>query len=138
MYSKITTELLGLKRLSTRSGNTVGTLSPKRGRGKTLSSDQTVTRVAMAKRVAKAWLDKTAVPEFRVVVYSGSHQLKNIPGLLKGFRDGKSRIAGLAIIPDLGVKVEPDKITFSSRNKKALVSLDKWLTQKGCETSGIW
>ena len=103
-----------------------------------MSSDQIVTRVVMAKRIAKAWLDKEAQPEYRVVVYSGSDQVRNIPGLLRGFRDGKSRIAGIPPISDLGVKADPDKITFSSRDKNALEKLDKWLTAKGCETTGIW
>lgn len=103
-----------------------------------MGSDQIVTRVAMAKRIAKAWLDREAKPEYRVVVYSGSDRIMNIPGLLRGFRDGKFRIAGIPPIRDLGVKADPDKITFSSRDKSALESLDKWLADKGCETTGIW
>ncbi len=103
-----------------------------------MSSDPIVTRIVMAKRVALTWLEKEAQPEYRIVVYTGSERMANIPGLLRGFRDGKARIAGLMPISDLGVKAEPDKVTFSSRDKKALEKLDKWLTSKGCETTGIW
>jgi hypothetical protein len=102
------------------------------------SEDGTVVRVAMAKRVAQAWLEKKALPEHRVAVYSGSDKLGNIPALLKSFRDGKSKIAGVPTIKDLGVKTEFDKITFKSRDKEALLKLDAWLVAKGCETSGIW
>ena len=105
-------------------------------RGDALSK-KPVVRVAMAKRVARAWLDKEALPEYRVTVYSGSDKLGNIPVLLKRFRDGKSQISGVPTIKDLGVSTGPDKITFKSRNKEALLKLDQWLTAKGCETSGL-
>ncbi len=103
-----------------------------------MSSEEPGIRVAMAKRVAQAWLEKEALPEHRIVVYSGSDKLGNIPALLKSFRDGRSRIAGVPTIKDLGVKTEPDKLTFKSRDKEALQKLDTWLAAKGCETSGIW
>ncbi len=103
-----------------------------------MSSEEPVVRVAMAKRIAQAWLEKEALPEHRIVVYSGSDKLGNIPALLKSFRDGRSRIAGVPTIKDLGVKTEPDKLTFKSRDKEALQKLDTWLAAKGCETSGIW
>ena len=100
-------------------------------------SEKPVVRVAMAKRVARAWLDKEALPEYRVTVYSGSDKLGNIPVLLKRFRDGKSKIEGVPPIRDLGVSSGPDKVTFKSRNKEALSKLDQWFTSKGCETSGL-
>lgn len=102
-----------------------------------MSSEEPVVRVAMAKRVAQAWLEKEALPEHRIMVYSGSDKLGNIPALIKSFRDGRSRIAGVPTIKDLGVRTEPDKLTFKSRDKEALQKLDAWLAAKGCETSGI-
>lgn len=96
-----------------------------------------MTRIAMAKRLAQAWLDKEAKPEFRFVIYTGSDEIKNIPALLKGFRDGNSVISGVPQIQDLGVIPETDKITFSSRDKESLEKLEQWLASKGCETSGF-
>lgn len=102
-----------------------------------MAPEKRVTRVDMAKRVAKSWLAKMAVPEYRIVAYSESEQLRKLSKLLKGFRDSKIRIAGLSKIPDLGIKVEFDKIVLSSKDKKALEDVDKWLTAKGCESSGV-
>ena len=96
------------------------------------------TKVAMAKRLAKTWLEREALPEFRFVVYSGaSEQIGNIPGLLRGFRDGKTTLEGVPQISDLGVAATPDKITFSSRDKESLELLEGWLRSKGCESSGV-
>lgn len=94
-------------------------------------------KVSMVKRLATAWLNAQALPEFRFVVYSGSDQILNIPGLLRGFRDGKAVLKGVPEIKDLGVNDDPDKITFSSRDKESLEILEKWLRDKGCETSGV-
>ena len=60
-------------------------------------------RVLMARRLAKRWVENNARPEFRLTVYrTASRDLRNLPDLLKSFRDGKVKVAGLDAIPDLG------------------------------------
>jgi hypothetical protein len=102
-----------------------------------LTSEPPNKKVSMAKKVARSWLEREALPEHRLVVYIGSEQIKNLPALLKSFRDGKSRLDKVPPIKDLGVKVEPDKVTFKSRDRESLQKLDEWLVSKGCETSGV-
>ena len=92
----------------------------------------------MAKRVASKWLQDRAHPEFRVTVYPGPEGFKNLPGLLRSFRDAKVRISSLAPIPDLGMEVKPDRLTVWSKDREALLSLEKWVVKMGCETTGIW
>lgn len=102
------------------------------------SSKPSMARVVMARRVAAKWLEANAHPEYRITVYAGSEELNNLPGLLRGFRDGHVRLGSVARISDLGIDGGLDQVTLWSRNRSALVSLDRWLTKRGCETTGIW
>lgn len=97
-----------------------------------------VTRVAMAKRVAEKWLEENARPEYKITAYYGSSSPPNLPSLLKAFRDGNVRLGSLKSIPDLGVIAGFDQIVLWSKDRQALVDLDSWLVKRGCETSGIW
>ena len=104
------------------------------------NSDETeiLVRVAMAKRIARSWVEKVATPEHRLTIYLGSDPIKNISGLIRSFRDGKLRLAGMSPLYDLGVQNEFDKIILKSRNREALSKLNDWLTEKGFETTGLW
>ena len=47
-------------------------------------------RVLMARRLAKKWVLRKARPEYRLTIYrSANRELRNLPDLLKSFRDGK-------------------------------------------------
>jgi hypothetical protein len=101
-----------------------------------------VVRVCMAKRVATAWLETHAQPEHRITVYAAADALRNLPSLLRAFRDHKTRLAGLGEFPgdldDLGISTGFDQMTLWSKNREGMIELDKWLRKKGCETTGIW
>ena len=97
-----------------------------------------VVRVAMAKRIAATWLEKHAKPEYRITVYAGSEDMRNLPGLLRAFRDGKTKIASISPIEDMGIHTEYDRVTLWSNDRQGMLDLDQWLTKRGCETTGIW
>lgn len=97
-----------------------------------------VSRVAMAKRVAEKWLEENARPEYRITAYFGQSSPPNLPNLLKAFRDGNVRLGSTPPMPDLGVKSGFDQIVLWSQDRAAMVALDAWLVKRGCETSGIW
>ncbi len=93
----------------------------------------------MARRLAKRWVEENATPEFRLKAYkSASRELRNLPGLLKSFRNGKLKINGIDPIVDLGVKMGFDHVIVWSKNREGLIELDKWLQRSGCETTGVW
>jgi len=95
-------------------------------------------RVAMTYRIAREWVASRASPEWRVAVYDFGHGVKNLPQFLKAFRDGKNRIASLPPVPDLGIRLAGDSLTLWSSDREGLVQLDRWLTSKGYETTGVW
>jgi hypothetical protein len=98
-----------------------------------------VRRVVMAKRVATTWLSERAVPEYRLRVYHGyGRESRNLPGLLRSFRDGKVKIAGAELVSDLGVKPGFDYIDLWSKDRAALRDLEASLQLLGCETTGVW
>jgi len=93
----------------------------------------------MAKRVADIWLRNHAEPEYRLTVYRGySREARNLPGLLRSFRDGKTRFAGLKPVSDLGIKMAFDHLTLWSRDQQGLQHLETALQKMGCETSGVF
>ena len=96
------------------------------------------TQIVMTQRVAARWISHVAKVEYRVRIMYGSLEYKNLPGLLRGFRDGKVAIKGLDPIPDLGVKEEFDALEVWSSNHKALLRLGEWAEGRGFETSGVW
>ncbi len=95
-------------------------------------------QVGMAGRVAERWLTANLRDEHRITIYQGGKGVKNLPGLLRSFRDGKIKIGSVEPILDLGMKQGFDQVEIWSTNKVGLVNLDKWLREAGCETSGIW
>lgn len=99
-------------------------------------------RIVMAKGVAERWLESRSTPEYRVTVYESgtSKPIRNISNLLRSFRDGKARIAGIQTISDLGIGNEDSagSMTIWSSNHSELVKLDKWLTKRGFLSTGIW
>ncbi len=94
----------------------------------------------MAKKVARKWLEKRAKAEYRVQAYTmGRCKVRNLPNLLKAFRDGKVSLVGVPTIPDLGIRVQGmDSVEFWSSDEVSLKQLQEWLEKRGLETSGIW
>ena len=95
-------------------------------------------RVAMAKRVASKWLQRHAKPEYRITIYAGSEEIRSLPGLLRAFRDGRTKIGSVEPIRDLGIQAGFDRMTIWSSDYEGMTELDAWLTKRGCETTGIW
>jgi len=94
-------------------------------------------RVVMAKSVAKRFLEAEVRAEYRLKVYHG-HEIKNLAGLLRSFRDRKIAMAGVSPIPDLGIKEDYDSIEFWSGNRTALKTLEKWFLKRSYLTTGLW
>jgi len=92
----------------------------------------------MSRRVAERWLRAVSFPEYRVRVLYGAHEIRNLPGLLHSFRDGRVAMVDVPTIPDLGVKDGADNIELWSRDRTALKALTAWFEKRGFETSGIW
>ena len=96
------------------------------------------THVVMAKAVACRWITKVAKPEYRVKILLGSKEIKNLPGLLRSFRDGKVAMSGVPHVADLGVKEHFDALEVWSRNHEGLTKLAAWFEKRGFETTGVW
>lgn len=96
------------------------------------------TQIVMAKKVAARWINRVAKIEYRVRIMYGSSQFRNLPNLLRSFRDGKVNIKGISPIPDLGVREDFDALEVWSSNLMALGTLGKWAEDQGFETSGVW
>jgi len=95
-------------------------------------------RVIMARAVARRWLKKVATVEYRIRVFYGSRNYKNLPNLLRAFRDGKVIVAGVPIVSDLGIKADFDGIELWSRDFDGLCRLNGWLEKQSFDTTGIW
>jgi len=64
-----------------------------------MSNKPSARRIVMSKSVARQWLEKQANPEFRIKVFNPN--AKNYPSVLRSFRDGKLKLAGVEPVPDL-------------------------------------
>jgi hypothetical protein len=95
-------------------------------------------RVIMAKSLARQWLRKQATEEYRLKVYFGAIEIRNLPGLLRSLRDAKIRMAGVEPITDMGIEEGFDSITLWSGNRTSLINLKDWFEKRGFETTGIW
>ncbi len=95
-------------------------------------------RVVMARRVAGRWLRRVAHSEHRFKVLLGAKEIRNLPGLLRSFRDGKIAMVDVPKISDLGVKEGFDHISMWSRDRIGLIALKDWFEKRGFETTGIW
>lgn len=96
-------------------------------------------RVILARDVARRWILKRAKPEYRFkVFYRSPKDVRGVVALLRGFRDGKRRIANIDPISSLGVKEGFDHVVIWSHNREAMVKLAKWFEENGFDTTGIW
>lgn len=95
-------------------------------------------RVIMAKRVAVKWLQRTSQAEYRFEVLASHGVLRQIPNMLRSFRDGKVAVQGVPLIPDLGVQDQGDTLALWSRDRTAILALKNWFEKRGYETSGVW
>ena len=96
------------------------------------------TQVVMARTVAARWISRVAQPEYRMRVMYGASEYRNLPNLLRAFRNGKVNIQGLSPMPDLGVKEAFDALEVWSSDHEAMRILSKWAEKRGFETSGVW
>jgi hypothetical protein len=101
---------------------------------------KTERRIIMAKTVAKRYLESRLNEEYRLQVYGNFQDIKKLPNLLRSFRDGKLKLAGLDVgpIPDLGIQENFDSIEIWSSHRDPLKKLAHWFEKKGMETTGIW
>jgi hypothetical protein len=93
-------------------------------------------RIVMSKSVARQWLLKSAHAEFRIRVFNPA--AKDYPSVLRSFRDGKLKLAGVTPVPDLGIKEEFGGFYVWSSQLESLKTLQRWFEKRGLETSGIW
>ena len=93
-------------------------------------------RVLLAKEVARQWLQKKGQVEYRLRIFGGN--VRNLPGLLRSFRDDRVRIAGVDPLPSMGIQEGFDSVTVWSSNHSALKSLQQWAESIGMETTGVW
>jgi hypothetical protein len=101
-----------------------------------MSEKPSASRVVMSKSVARHWLEKQANPEFRIKVFNPN--AKNYPSVLRSFRDGKLKLAGVEPVPDLGIKEDFGGFYVWSSDQKAMQTLQKFFERRGLETSWIW
>ena len=91
----------------------------------------------MMKKIAQEWLNKNAAPEYRFRVFHNSDSIPYV-NLLRSFRDGRFKIAGVASVPDLGVREEVGGFTVWSSDWEAMATLESFFKKKGMETTWIW
>jgi hypothetical protein len=101
-----------------------------------MSDTPSVKRIVMSKTVARAWLVSHAKPEYRFRVFNPN--AKDYPSMLRSFRDGKMKLAGVQPLPDLGVKESFDSFFVWSSDYEAMKTLHGWFDKHGLETSWIW
>ena len=94
--------------------------------------------VGMVRRVASRWVESNVHDEYRLTVYQSVSFVRNLPMMLKSFRDGRIRVGSIEPIRDLGIRVGFDQLELWSADREGLVALDGWLRKAGCETTGIW
>lgn len=97
-----------------------------------------VRRIVMARSVARRWLASRAHPEYRVRVFYGARDVRGMPGLLRAFRDGRTKLGEVGAIPDLGVSDDGDSVTIWSADREAMIALAHWFEAQNYETTGVW
>jgi hypothetical protein len=103
-----------------------------------MAGTQKSPQVVMAKTVARRWLNKVALAEYRIRVFYGARDYRNLPNLLRAFRDGKAQIAGLSPVSDMGVKEEFDYVEVWSKDYAGMLQLGAWFERQKFDTTGIW
>jgi hypothetical protein len=101
-------------------------------------AEVTEKRIVMPKNVARRWLSRVAQVEYRFKVLLGTKEIRNLPGLLRSFRDRKVGMAGVSPLPDLGVKENFDFIEVWSTDHDGVMRLKDWFEKRGFETTGVW
>jgi len=94
--------------------------------------------VVMAKRIAARWVARMATPEYRFRVLLGGREIRNLPNLLRSFRDGKVAMKGVSTIRDLGIRENGDSLEVWSRDRDRLMALNRWFESRDFETTGVW
>lgn len=95
-------------------------------------------RVVMERRVAARWLARVAAAEYRFDVLYGAKEIRNLPNLLRSFRDGKVALEGASRVADLGIRENGESLTLWSTNREAVIQLKDWFEKRGFETTGVW
>ena len=95
-------------------------------------------RVVMAKRVAARWITRKAQAEHRFSVLLGGRDIRNLPNLLRSYRDGKVALSEVTPCADLGIIDNGDSLTLWSNNREAMLNLKDWFEVRGFETTGVW
>ena len=95
-------------------------------------------KVVMVRAVARRWISRVAHVEYRFSVLLGAKELRNLPNLLRSFRDGRVAMEGVTPIQDLGVRNNGDSIEVWSQNRTALIHLKDWFEKRDFETTGVW
>lgn len=100
-------------------------------------------KIAMAHAVASRWLDEVSSKEYRFSVFPGSGKtetdMRLLAGSLRSWRDGKTRLASMNAVPDLGVKESTlGSLEVWSSDCDALRKLASWMESRGFETNFIW
>lgn len=106
--------------------------------GGPVSHHPCVKRIVMAKRVAARWVHDNAVPQYRLTAYLSADNTTNVPAILRSFRNGTTRLASVPPIPDLGLQTGFDHLVVWSKDRTAMLALERWLQDRGCETIGVW
>jgi hypothetical protein len=94
-------------------------------------------KVVLARAVAARYLLEAAHPEYRLTIFLGGIEGRNVPGLLNGLRGGRLRLGGMAAPADMGVREEFDAITIWSSDESSLQRVAGWFEARGFETSGV-
>lgn len=102
-----------------------------------MSNRAIINRVVMVQSVAAHWIASHARPEYRVQIFLDQDRRK-FASLLKSFRDGRLKIAGIDPLTDMGVTEQSDTVTLWSSNRTALLKLVEWFESKGFDNSGLW
>lgn len=103
-----------------------------------MDKKNTERRVIKARAVAGRWIARVAKAEYRLKILYGPIEVKNLPNLLRSFRDGKVAMEGVPALRDMGVKEDFDSVEVWSRNRVALIALKDWFETRGFETTGVW
>ena len=100
-------------------------------------------RIAMAHTVANRWLGEISQKEYRFSVFPGSGKtemdVRLLAGSLRSWRDGKTKIASVPTLTNLGVRESANNsIEVWSSDCDTLRKLSFWIESRGFETNFIW
>jgi hypothetical protein len=98
----------------------------------------TARRIVMAKHVARQWLAQHTQTEYRITVYGDPEVLSRVPPMLRAFRNGNLRLAGIPQSSQVGIRVGFDHVEIWTPHRDTMLAIDEWLQSKGLETTGVW